>query len=66
MSDHERISDIESALVALHERVALLEAAQVKQHQILQKLTELLDSLHRRLSRFRDAMGPQPPLSGEN
>lgn len=66
MSDQERLHDLEAAVVALHERVAVLEAAQVKQHQVIQKLTELLDSLHRRLSRLRDAAGPQPPLSGEN
>ncbi len=66
MSDQERIDAIESALVALHERVSLLEAAQVKQYRVLQKLTELVDALHRRLSRFRDAAGPQPPLSTGN
>lgn len=62
----ERIADLEAAVVALAERVSLLEAAQVKQLQVLEELTKLTASLHRRLSAIRDAMGPQPPLTGAN
>lgn len=62
----ERIHDLEAAVVSLHERVALLEAAAVRQKDVIEQLAKLLESLHRRLSAIRDAMGPQPPLSTGN
>jgi hypothetical protein len=66
MPSEQEFTELQAAVIALHERMAQAEAALVMTRQILEKLVELTDSLHRRLSRFRDAAGPQPPLTGAN
>lgn len=62
----ERLHDLEAAVISLHERAARLEELAARQYKALENVVELVNVLHRRLTAIRDAMGPQPPLTGQN
>jgi hypothetical protein len=63
-----RLDLLEQAVIGLHERTSTLEAAVIKALESMQGLTELTDSLHRRLSAAlrQPPAGPMPPLSNMN